>query len=207
MLDGPESIRPIEEIVADPEKRIDAFARYYDYARKEIDREDGITFTRLNLTLAFQAFLIGATVFLFSGLATLISRSPTTSLTAAATQGSHDSDPTINHLFVFAGLIALILISLMGFVVSHFSYRGIKSSRKSLHWAKDMWIHFNEKNGRLYPSLFPQLTKYAMLRQRDRHRTDQGTDFALAIPFVLRIFWILMSALWLGILLIFVLLQ
>lgn len=202
MQDGPESIRPIEHIITDPDKRMDAFARYYDYTRKEIEREDGITFARLNLTLAFQAFLIGATVFLFSGLIALVSK-----LTSSASQEINSAPqeilklfPDINYMFVLVDLIVLILISLMGFVVSHFSYRGIKSSRESLHWTKEMWITFNEKNGRMYPSLFPQPTKNAMLRHADRHRTDQGTDFALAIPLVLRVFWVLICFLWVGIL-------
>ncbi len=194
MKDGPYDMVPLTSIIPDPEKRLAAFVTYYDYARKEIDREDGITFTRLNLTLSFQAFLLAAAVFLFSSMTSLVSKS--FDVAAVGQNATIQAVPIFAELLVLIVILILIAISAVGLVVCHYSYRGIKSSRDSLHWAKDMWIEFNQVNGHLYPSIVPQLTKYAMLRNRDRHKTDQGSDFALSIPKTLRFFWIFKLALW-----------
>jgi len=194
--DRPSQLVPLSLYYDSSRERLDAAVRYYEFARKEIDREDQITFSRLNITLALQAFLIGATAFVFSAI-----------VTAAPPNLSKLSDlfeqSRIRFGLVIAGLCIETILAFAGYRIAKSSLRGILASRKSLAFAKDQWISFNALNGPIYPHLVPQLTKYATLRDDKRHLTDQGTNFAIAVPSSLVLLWTCLLILW-TILLLFV---
>ena len=189
MRDQPEDVFPVSKYYSQEDEQMEAFFRYYDYVRKEIDREDEITFKRLTITLTFQAFLVGALAFVLSSLSD-------NSHSAPADEQMKIQIEYLSHYFRLASLSLLIIFSGTGFFISDRAYKGIDASRKSLAWTKDMWVNFNEKNGKLYPSLVPQPTKFGSLRKEDRKKADQGTDFALAIPNILKYFWLLNGIVW-----------
>lgn len=112
----------------------DDIIRYYDYARKEIEREDKITYERTVTTLSLQGFLVTA-ISLMIGSTNPISSSG------------------------MDKLLLLLLISFSGIFLSVSSLYGVGSSRKSLYWAKDEWVEFNRRNGYIYPRILPQITR------------------------------------------------
>ncbi|WP_174539350.1 hypothetical protein [Fertoeibacter niger] len=183
----------------DPAKRYDFIKNYYDYARKEIEREDDITYKRLNLTLIFQGFIITS----FALMVNELMKTPA----------------DLDYLNFFARLSFICAISILGASLAFFSFRSVESSRRSLLWAKDQWVIFNRINDMPYPSLFPQLTKrsnwhsyepthdgerkqltdaelegdsYFSKGAQWRSYKDEGWDFALAIPSPLILFWLTM---------------
>lgn len=116
--------------------------RYYDYLRKEIEREDKITYERTVTTLSLQGFLITAIALMTGG------------------SGSNPS-PSLDRIII------MVLISISGIALSFFSLKGITAARKSLYWAKREWVIFNRKNGYIYPNLLPQVTRRSNENQDD----------------------------------------
>lgn len=180
---------------------------YYESVRREIDRENDLTFKRLNAFLVSQWFLVAS-------LAGVI----------AAAIGSIDGVTVPLPTLVLVSLF-VAMISILGIFLSFLSYRGIESACKSLQFAKDQWVAFNRINGgldggKLYPSEFPQPTKRANVHSWDgstsedgerrleidelisgkfydriSHNrrfwgsTDEGYEFAIAAPLLMYRFW------------------
>jgi hypothetical protein len=205
---------PLEEYfsyisdVNDRQKAIlEAKKDYYQAARNEIDREDQISFARLNITLLSQGF-VGSILAWLAGQA----------------------------LFAdWTGSLLLFSLSVFGFLLAYFSFHGVDSARRSLLFAKDQWVAFNRINGPIYPSLLPQLSKRsnrhsfdcvksyldddsvtgviaaapAITKQltRDdlltegfyrfssarRPYRDEGWDFALSFPVLMIVFWAMLA--------------
>ena len=178
----------------------DRIIRYYEYARSEINREDDISFKRLNLTLILQGFL-------FTALAIVLAEAKDCHISS--------DDTVVCRDFIFYYFVSLTIV-ISGWMISYFSFRGIDASRRSLLWAKDEWIRFNRLNGNFYPSMLPQLTKRSNRHSFDHLATDaklgltnvelrqghyfkngkqrllykdEGWDFSLSIPVLLLVFW------------------
>lgn len=174
----------------------DDLIRYYDYARKEIEREDKLAYERTVTTLTFQGFLLTA-ISLMIG--------------------------SINSFTLLPGykIIIIIMICFAGSLLSYLSAIGIAFSRKSIQEVKDEWIRFNRDNGYVFPDLLPQITyksdeefsetnkAYSGIFKRSwsffkninqEHskyidtfgrsmKSDAGGTYFMSVPYIMLLFW------------------
>lgn len=106
--------------------------KYYDYVRKEIEREDNITNQRLTWAMAFQGFLIASMTFLLSG-----------SWPDQADEMAHFRKLVIGALGV------------VGFLAASLTVSGIDASRNAIDQVVKDWEAINSKL-RIVPQFAPR---------------------------------------------------
>jgi hypothetical protein len=83
--------------------------KYYDYLRREIEREDGITHQRLTWILTFQGFLISA-------------------VTAMLALGWSSAEPPIPSM----RWLSLGALAAVGLAFGHLALKGVMASRRAI---------------------------------------------------------------------------
>ena len=142
---------------------------YYDNMRKEIEREDTITFQRLTATLTFHGFLITYVALVFGPVLKV------------ATEKSDAFELLRGVLFC-----ALAAPAAFGSLLAISSLFGILASTRSLNDANELWLRKNE-DWKLVPEKLPQFTKQ---KRKNEPITYSGELFALAVPLTLLVLWV-----------------
>lgn len=144
--------------------------RYYEFCRKEIEREDNITHQRLTTSLTFQGFLVASMAVIFSRI--------------LPQSGSVNLD-SLNIITI----PVLIAIGIIGLVIAWYSYKGVEASRVSLDSAREEWRAKNDQWG-VHPDFAPQMTGRKIVRGKGSFDAFlYGRTFAVAIPRLFMVMW------------------
>lgn len=108
-------------------------AKYYDYLRTEIEREDGITNQRLTWAMTLQGFLVASMTFLLSG--------------------SWVSEPPGVATF---RILAIGAIGIIGLLAAILTKAGIDASRNALDRVTSDWNEINSRI-KMVPRLAPRM--------------------------------------------------
>lgn len=146
--------------------------QYYEYLRREIEREDGITNQRLTWAMSIQGFLIASMSLLLSG--------------AWPPQIAQETMTVLGDSMLRAVIfreLAIGGIGLIGLLSAMNTYIGIDASRTALDKVKRDWHTFND-----IVKIVPEMAVHAFGHD---HTSRFGSLYARAIPVLFCVLWFL----------------